>query len=191
MRARTVGAAALILVMCACSGIQVNTDYNPETDFTRYQTFAWAERAGSGDDALIDNELVDRRFRRALEAEMASRGLQKATSSQPDLVVGYQLILDDRVDYQTVNTYYGSGWGYRGVYGRPVGTVGVGSTRTTAREYTVGTLIIDFYDAGERELVWRGAGEGKVNQARDPEESQERINDVVTLILEDFPVDVE
>ena len=64
----------------------------------------------------------------------------------------------------------------------------MGTSRTTAREYTVGTLIIDFYDTGLRELVWRGAGEGKVNQARNPEESQERINEVVTLILEDFPV---
>ena len=66
---------------------------------------------------------------------------------------------------------------------------GVGTSRTTATEYTVGTLIIDFYDARQRELVWRGSGEGKVNQARDPEESQERINQVVTLILQDFPVE--
>ncbi len=182
MKAQTLGAAALALVVCACSGIQVNTDYNPEVDFSRYQTFEWAERAGSGDDALIDNELVDRRFRRAVESELASRGMERVRSGQPHLVVGYQLVLDNRVSYQTVNTYYGSGWGYRGVYG------GVGTTQTTAREYTVGTLIIDFYDARLRELVWRGSGEGKVNQARNPEESQERINEVVTLILEDFPV---
>ncbi len=182
MRPRFLGATALIMVMSACSGIQVNTDYNPEVDFSRYQSFAWAERAGSGDDALIDNELVDQRFRRAVESELASRGMQK-TNGQPDLAVGYQLILDNRVDYQTVNTYYGSRWGYRGVYG------GVGTTQTTAREYTVGTLIIDFYDTGSRELVWRGAGEGKVNQARNPQESQERINEVVTLILADFPIE--
>jgi len=183
MKAQTLGAAALALVVCACSGIQVNTDYNPEVDFSRYQTFAWAERAGSGDDALIDNELVDRRFRRAVESELASRGLERMRSGQPDLVVGYQLVLDNRVSYQTVNTYYGSGWGYRGVY-----RGGMATSQTTAREYTVGTLIIDFYDARERELVWRGSGEGKVNQARNPEESQERINQVVTRILRDFPV---
>ena len=184
MKAQTLGAAALALVVCACSGIQVNTDYNPEVDFSRYQTFDWAERAGSGDDALIDNELVDRRFRRAVESELASRGLERMRSGQPDLVVGYQLVLDNRVSYQTVNTYYGSGWGYRGVY-----RGGVATSQTTAREYTVGTLIIDFYDARERELVWRGSGEGKVNQARNPEESQERINQVVTLILADFPIE--
>ena len=183
MRARILGAVALTLGLGGCSGIQVNTDYNPDVDFNLYQTFDWAERAGSGDDALIDNELVDQRFRRAVESELASRGMERVRSGQPDLVVGYQLILDDRVDYRTVNTYYGNAWGYRGVYG------GVGTSRTIATEYTIGTLIIDFYDARQRELVWRGSGEGKVNQARDPEESQERINQVVTLILQDFPVE--
>jgi hypothetical protein len=62
-------------------------------------------------------------------------------------------------------------------------------TRTTAREYTVGTLVIDLFDARQRELVWRAVGEGKVNeQQRTPEESQERINQVVAQILEDFPI---
>ena len=128
-------------------------------------------------------DLVDQRFRRAVESELVSRGMEKTTSGQPDVFVGYQITLDDRVDYQTVNSYYGTGWGYRGVYG------GVGTSRTTSTQYTVGTLVIDVYDGRQRELVWRGSGEGKVNQARDPEEDQERINQVVTLILQDFPVE--
>ncbi len=125
---------------------------------------------------------MDQRFRRAIESELVSRGLEKATSGQPDVFVGYQIALDDRIDYQTINTYYGSGWGYRGVYG------GVGNTQTAVREYTVGTLVIDVYDARQRELIWRGAGEGRVNQARSPEQRQEGINQAVTQIMEDFPV---
>lgn len=182
MRAQILGAAALTLVVCACGGIQVNTDYNPETDFTRFRTFAWAEGSGGGGDLRVTGDLMDQRFRRAIESELVSRGMEKTTSGQPDVFVGYQVALDDRIDYQTINTYYGSGWGYRGVYG------GVGTTQTTAREYTVGTLVIDVYDARQRELVWRGAGEGKVNQARSPEERQEGINQAVTRIMRDFPV---
>jgi hypothetical protein len=108
--------------------------------------------------------------------------MQKAISGQPDVFVGYQVALDDQIDYETINTYWGSGWGYRGVYGGVVGS------RTVAREYTVGTLVIDVFDAARRELVWRGAGEGRVNAARNPQERQERINQAVTQILEDFPV---
>ena len=183
MRARILSAAALTLIVGACGGIQVAYDYNPEADFTRYRTFAWAEGSGSGDDSRVNNDLVDQRFLRAIESELVSRGMEKTASGQPDVFVGYQMALDDRVSYQTVNSYYGTGWGYRGVYG------GVGTSRTTSTEYTVGTLVIDVYDARQRELVWRGSGEGKVNQARDPEESQERINQAVTRIFRDFPVE--
>ena len=99
MRGQVWGAVALTLGLGACSGIQVNTDYNPEIDFTAYRTFDWAEGSGGGADGVV-TELVDQRFRRSVEAELASRGMERATSSQPDVFIGYQVTLDDRVDYQ-------------------------------------------------------------------------------------------
>ncbi len=182
MRNPMFAVVALNLALSGCAAIEVNTDFDPATDFTRYQTFAWMEGTGGGNDPRVSGDLMDQRFRRAIESELVSRGMQKAASGQPDVFVGYQVALDDRVDYETINTYYGGGWGYRGVYG-----VGVAS-QTTAREYTLGTLVIDVFDAGRRELVWRGTGEGRVDAARNPQERQERINEAVTLILEEFPV---
>lgn len=174
---------ALSLALSGCASIEVTTDYDPTTDFTRYQTFAWMEGSGRGtDDPRVGGDLMDQRFRRAIESELVSRGMQKVATGQPDVYVGYQVALDDRVDYQTINTYYGAGWGYRGV-----ARVGVG-TQTYAREYTLGTLVIDVFDAARRELVWRGTGEGRVDVARNPQERQERVNEAVTAILEDFPV---
>ena len=84
-----------------------------------------------------------------------------------------------------MNTYWGSGWGYRGVYRGGPG-VGVG-TSTYTTEYTVGTLVIDVFDGARHELVWRGAGEGRVQEAQNPQERQEKINEAVALIMEDFP----
>ena len=177
---------ALTLGLVACAGIKVTTDFNPETDFAAYETFAWMEGTGGSTDPRASGDLMDQRFRRAIEAELVSRGLQKATSGAPDIFVGYQIALDDKVDYQTMNTYWGSGWGYRGVYGRGP-AVGIGTTQTYTTEYTVGTLVIDIFDGTRRELVWRGAGEGKVDVARNPQERQERINEAVYLIMEDYP----
>ena len=168
--------------LVGCAGISVTTDFDPDVDLTQYETFAWMEGSGSGSgDIRATGDLVDQRFRRAIESELASRGLQKATSGAPDMFVGYQLALDDKVDYQTMNTYYGSGWGYRGVYRG----VGVG-TQTYTTEYTMGTLVIDVFDGARHELVWRGAGEGKVSEARNPQERQEKINEAVELILAEF-----
>ena len=184
MRKPMFAVVALSLALSGCASIDVNTDYDPTTDFTAYQTFAWMEGTGGGsDDPRVAGDLMDQRFRRAIESELVSRGMRKLESGRPDVFIGYQVALDDRVDYQTVNSYYGSGWGYRGVYG-----VGVGSTQQYAREYTLGTPVIDMFDAARRELVWRGTGEGKVDAARNPQERQERVNEAVTAILEDFPV---
>ena len=181
MRAQILGAVALTWGLSACGGMQVNTDYNPDVDFTAFRTFAWAEGTGTGDAAEVVGELVDARFRRAVESVMVSKGLE-AASGQPDVFIGYQITLEDQVSYQTVNSYYGTGYGYRGVYG------GASTSRTTATQYTVGTLVIDVFDARQRELVWRGVGEAKVNQeSRTPQESQERANQVAMLILEDYP----
>ena len=177
-------AAALTLALSACASIDVTTDFDPETDFARLRTFAWMEGSGGGaGDPRVSGDLMDQRFRRAIESELVSKGMQKATSGRPDVFVGYQVALDDQIDYQTISTSYGSGWGYRGVYGG-----GMVSSQTVARAYTVGTLVIDVFDAARRELVWRGAGEGRVDAARNPQERQERINEAVTQILEDFPV---
>ena len=182
MRKQILAAVALTLFLSACAGITVSTDFDPSTNFQSYRTFAWMADSGGGDDPRVSGDLMDQRFRRAIESELVAKGMQKATSGQPDVFVGYQIALDDRIDYETINTYWGSGWGYRGVYS------GVGTSRTSAREYTLGTLVIDMFDAARRELVWRGAGEGRVNAAQDPQERQERINEAVTKIMEDFPV---
>ena len=116
---------------------------------------------------------------------MRAKGFRYDSSGEPNFRVGYHLILDERVDYQTVNTYWGGGWGYGRVY-RPYGP-GYGTSQTYATEYTQGTLIIDFFDTGSKELVWRGTAEGKIHETDDPQEKQDRANRAVQMILDQFP----
>ena len=63
----------------------------------------------------------------------------------------------------------------------------MGTSRTYSVEYTMGTLIIDFFDVGSKELVWRGSAEGKIHESNDPQVRQERANQAVLMILEQFP----
>jgi hypothetical protein len=93
--------------------------------------------------------------------------------------------LDDAVSYQTMNSYYGPGWGY-GMYRYPYGPTMTTST-TTERRYTMGTLIIDVFDVAAQELVWRGTGEGEVHQARDPADRQARTDEAVWQVMRSFP----
>jgi len=176
------------LLLTGCSGISVNQDFSPGTDFSALASWDWmpAGDRESGD-PRADNPLLDQRIRTAIEGQMQAKGFRKVDSGEPNFRVGYHLILEDQVDYETVNTYYGGGWGYRGVYGRRGPTMAMGTSQTRTIEYTMGSLIIDFFDVGSKELVWRGSAEGKINESNDPQERQERANQAVLKILEQFP----
>ena len=187
MKFRVVSVFLWVLLASACSGISVNQDFNSATQFSGLQTWDWMPTGNRQDsDPRSDNAIVDQRIRSAIEAGLQEKGLRKVSSGEPSFRVGYQLILDDRVDYQTVNNYYGTGWGYRGVYGRYGGPT-MATSQTYAREYTQGTLIVDFFDVASHELVWRGSGEGKIHEVSDPVKKQERANLAVQKILGQFP----
>jgi len=175
-----------VILASACSGISVNQDFSPGANFSALTSWDWMPTGDrEGADPREANPLLDGRIRSAIETQMQAKGFRKVDSGEANLRVGYHLILEDQVDYETVNSYYGGGWGYRGVYGRQGPTMG--TSQTYAREYTNGTLIIDFYDVGSKELVWRGSAEGKINESNDPQEQQERANLAVQKILEQFP----
>jgi hypothetical protein len=179
--------ALAALSMVACSGLSVTQDFSPGTDFSRLQSWDFmpaSERAGG--DPRGDNDIVEQRIRGAIETQMAAKGFQQVNSGDVDFRVGYYLILDDRVDYHTVNTYYGGGWGYGRMYGGRYGG-GYGGSQTTAVEYTQGSLIVDFFDLESKELVWRGSAEGKVHETADPMQKQERVNLAIQKILAQFP----
>jgi len=72
-----------------------------------------------------------------------------------------------------------------------LGVFGFGGTGfqrdTTAREYEVGTLIIDIVDRESNQLVWRGAKEGRLKKNQSPEKREASINKTVSEILSNFP----
>jgi hypothetical protein len=60
--------------------------------------------------------------------------------------------------HQTLDTYYdgfGGGWGW----GRRFGGLGngFGESTTIQDTYRVGTLVVDLFDTGSKNLIWRGS----------------------------------
>lgn len=168
------------LLGSACSGISVNQDFNPAVNFSSLQTWDWMEMEPGATGTA--NSLADQRVRTAVEAGLQEKGLRKVESGAPDFRVAYQIVTEDRVTYETVHDHWGRGWGYRGIYG-----AGTTSSRTYAREYTMGTLLIGFFDVDSHELVWVGSAEARVDQTRDPEQREKRIREAVDKILTQFP----
>ena len=185
-----IGSTLLVgLLLSACGGgIAVQQDFIPGTDFSGLRTWDWMPTpTRATGDRRIDNEFMAGRIRTAIEEGLAAKGFQRVTSGEPNFRVGYQITVSDETDYQTINDYWGPGWGYGGMYGPGMRGPMMTTSRTTAQRYSVGTLVLDFFSTASRELVWRGSAEGKLNQTATPDERQKRASAAVNMILDQFP----
>lgn len=174
-------AALLLTALCACSTLRVNSDYDPDFDFSGFRTWSWLTGPQAGTvDPRVANALVEERIRSALEKHMAARGFERIASGTPDFRVGYHAAIEDKVDVRTVNRAYGYGPAWGAGRGRL-------ATDTYVREYAEGTLILDFVDSQTNRLVWRGSAQAEVYAYTTPEQREKRIGDAVAQILEKFP----
>jgi hypothetical protein len=170
---------ALVVLGLGCSGITVNSDYDPATDFTPLRSFAWIESQGpAGAPPGPSQPLFDQRVRNAVDDSLSQRGMKKVDRAAADFLVQYYISVDKKLQVDTNS--YGYGYGGYGYGGR-------GYSNTTVREYDEGTLLLDFVDPIKKELVWRGSGTTRIRSTTTPEEREKRVRDVVTKILEQYP----
>ncbi|MGD8726659.1 MAG: DUF4136 domain-containing protein [Gemmatimonadales bacterium] len=164
---KTIAVAAVGLSLAACSGMSINTDFNPGAPFDSYETFSWLPAPQTGD-PRVDNAIIYNRVKTAVDAELEAKGYREVDSaSEADFLVGYHIALDGRMDVQTVNSYYGYAWGpwYYGGY-----------RDTYVRYYDQGTMLIDIVDRRQDELVWRGTAQAEVRENADGRQIQEAAN---------------
>jgi hypothetical protein len=173
-------AAALVLTGCA-SGPQVRADYDKAVDFGKYRTYGFVAAAGT--DTGEPKSLATQSLQKAAAREMENRGYTR--SEKPDLVVNFKGKLEEKTDIESVpGPYYGSAWGYRGLYGAPYG--GWGGAQTYTTRYTVGTLVIDIVDREQREVVFQGATEGIVTEKM-RENRDQTISQAVATVFSKYP----
>ncbi|QSQ25372.1 DUF4136 domain-containing protein [Pyxidicoccus parkwayensis] len=173
------------LMLAACSGIEVNTQYDPQAvpQIDSFKTYAWLPQP-EGKDPRLYNDIINSYVREAVDADLAKRGFKQVDpGANPDFKIGWQGAIDNKVDIQTVNSYYGYYWDpmWSPYY------AGAGAPYTYAREYEQGTLILDFVDAKSNKLVWRGTAQAEVNENPSASRTRGRINEAVEEMLAHFP----
>ncbi len=178
--------AALLFFFCgACSTVSVNTDFNPDYDFTKFHTYAWLDNEDApSSDTRINNDLVTDRVRSAVETALAARGFLKTDASSADFRVSWHGAIQKKLQVDSIDHFY-SPYGYGSLYRDPF--VGARTRNSTVREYEEGTLIIDILDPVQHKLIWRGSGSDRLSSNPDPEKAGTRINEAVAIILKDFP----
>lgn len=151
-----VSSVPLIVLACVvgCTNIDVKTDYDHNTDFTRIHTFAFAGMTDLNQDGLLSNSLTRKRVETAIARELTKKELRPVELDQkPDVLIHYWLGIKDKENVQAMApmmTPAVGGYGWRGSYGYGAGYSGV-----TTYEFREGTLITDMVEPVKNELVWR------------------------------------
>ncbi len=168
--------AGVVLFAAGCSTIDIQTDYDPATNFTTLKTFKWVDAKGSD---LDKAPLAKARIRDAVIANLKAKGFTEAASGEPDFFVFAHAGAKEKMNVTDWGYSYGAYWGPYGAYGRNI----------DVSYYTEASVFIDVVknNPGKDELAWRGVGTGVMQQGLSPEERTEAINSAVAAILEDFP----
>ena len=178
---------AMFLAFVACSvtfAQDVRTNYMPATDFSKYHTYAWVDEVqGVPSVGGHPDQILDAQVKQAIDSQMAAKGLTKlADGATPDLLVGYQLIIDREKEINGFGDSCG-GWGGWG----PSGEGGLGSFSANTSTINIGTFVIGMYDPAVKKLVWIGGAQHAIEPSKKPEKNQEKLNKGAQKLLKDFP----
>jgi len=186
---RLVG-ALLVLGLASCTSIQTRTNYDPSAvqQLDSYRSYAWLPMKSHSNPSIY-NPIIQERVHRAVDQELQAKGFRRVEPGQtPDFKVGWHGAVQQKVDVDTIDNYYGYLWDpwYDPFFG-PVGYGGSGGFETQVREYREGTLILDVVDAGSNKLVWRGTAETELAENTNARKSQKLIDRAVDKMLKGFP----
>jgi hypothetical protein len=178
-----------LLLVSSCASVEVNTDFDPEYDFSSFKTYRWAtDEELNPEDILVKTPLVRKRFVNSVERVMLEKGFTKVPSGDVDIVIvmhagSKEKIQVDQTPSGPGPVYYRGGL-YRGWYNPWWGAYG---GYTDVSYYTEGTLVIDMVSWKTKELTWRGMGTKTVRDFKGSDKQQEVIDQIVGKILADFP----
>ena len=170
-----------LLLMSGFSLMAQDVRYNfaQGEDFSKYKTYKWVDLKGV-DQA---SELTQKQIKAAIDASLATKGLQKVESDTADLYIDIQTAVSTEKEFTSYNTGwgYGPGWGGRWYGGGSTTTYGSTST------IYVGQLGLDMYDSTKKELVWRGIASKTLDPKAKPDKQQKNITKAVDKLLKNYP----
>ena len=140
--------ALCAMLACIASAVAlgqtVSVNYNKSQDFTQYHSYIWASNNAN----QIQNSILAQQAKSDIDTALQAKGLQLVGEAQnPDLIILASGGLQQQTSY--------SAWGMRGIGG------GMGGI--TPQQNVMGTLIVDVYDAKNKNLLWRGLAQNTLS----------------------------
>ena len=175
---KLVNITGLLCLGVAAFAQQVQFDYDRSANFSAYKTYQWVDyqRVAVGD------QLLDQDIKRAVDEQLAGKGLRRVESGG-DLLVGYQTRISEEKQFDA----FGSGFG-----GGPLGWGGpgwgnLGDIHGTTSTIENGTLTVGLFDPATKQLVWRGSASKTLDIKKDPDKNYRNLEKAMAKLFKNYP----
>lgn len=162
--------SALLILGVAAFAQDVQFDYNRSANFSSYKTYQWIDYRP----VQPGDELLDQDIKRAVDEQLAGKGLRRVDSGG-DLVVGYQAGISQEKEFDSF------GWGGPRWWGN------WGNGRVTTSTIDVGKLVVGLYDPAIKQLVWRGAASKTLDLSKDPDKNYRTLEKAMAKLFRNYP----
>lgn len=166
----------LLLVAGNAFGMNVKTDYDRSFDFGGLKTFTFKDQRRPDGNVLQRNTLVDKRIREALRKDLEARGYRYLPDGPADFVVAYYARQTEKTELEPVS------------YGMPLRWRWGWGPRVWTRDYTQGSVIVDFIAPTSNQMIWRGRVTDTVTGL---DQSDKQIDKGVNELVKHFAKDVK
>src|ERR1700756_3565576 len=158
--------ALLLLTAGTLIAQDVRYNFMPGTDFSKYSTYKWVNIGGAHPDQIMDAEI-----KQSVDSQLASKGMTKTDSDEADLYIGYQTAVNQEMQWDA--------WGSR--------SFGMGMGSWTSSTISVGTLVLDMYDPGTKQLVWTGRATKTIDPGSNHEKNMKNLDKSIAKLLKNYP----
>ena len=171
-------AGIVLLLVVRCSGPKVIAFTGSNPDFASYYTFRVKHPATPEKEEPESNEFINK-VEHAINNQMVGRGYENAEVA--DIVVSYNLILDNEVDYRMNRT---SPYSYPYSYGNYPYSYPYWFEKD---EYTKGTLLVELRETLTRKLIWQASLDLKYNRRSSSKKKKDPVENAFDIIFSQYP----
>ena len=167
----------IALLDSAAAAQEVKYDFVAGTDFSKYKTYKWRR----ADKARYPEPASDQILIRAIDEQLAAKGLTKTERDSADLFVIYQLAVTEDVEWSSFSNDIQWQTGANSLPGFR------GSTTNSTDLIRKGWLMIDLYDAGQKTLVWQASATKTLGKGTDPKKMERNARKAMGKVFANYP----
>ena len=194
--------AMLVMVVCA-RGQDIHYNYDRGANFQSYRTYQWVDLQRDpggpstadvpsglpnlpigpppmGGSSVPDDQLLDQDIRRAVDAQLAEKGLTKVDKGG-DLLVGFEAQVREEKSINLWGSEANGWWGGGPFWGDFSLLQGQTST------IPIGTLVVGLYDPAREQLIWRGDASKTIDLKKDPNKNYTNLQNAMVKLFKNYP----